>query len=191
MTKLKETKTLVIAALLTAFTCIATMVIQIPTPTLGYIHPGDCLVLLCGIILGPVLGGLSAGIGSMLADLLSGYIIYAVPTLLIKAAAACLTGYCFRLLQMKASLSPHISLLGAGFFGELTVIAGYFTNGILQTMLLSASFTQETFWAGIANAASGILPNVLQGIVGIVLAFALFPILSKVSDIRALIQRCL
>ncbi len=41
--------------LLAAFTCIATMIIKIPTPTFGYIHLGDGLVLLCGIILGPEL----------------------------------------------------------------------------------------------------------------------------------------
>ena len=49
---MKNTKKMVTAALLAAFTCIATMIIKIPTPTFGYIHLGDGLVLLCGIILG-------------------------------------------------------------------------------------------------------------------------------------------
>ncbi len=52
---MKNTKKMVTAALLAAFTCIATMIIKIPTPTFGYIHLGDGLVLLCGIILGPEL----------------------------------------------------------------------------------------------------------------------------------------
>ncbi|WP_368368465.1 ECF transporter S component, partial [Roseburia hominis] len=34
-------KKLVTAALLAAMTCVATMIIKIPTPTFGYIHPGD------------------------------------------------------------------------------------------------------------------------------------------------------
>ena len=50
---MKSTKKLVIGALMAALTCIATMIIKIPTPTLGYIHLGDGLVLLCGIVLGP------------------------------------------------------------------------------------------------------------------------------------------
>ena len=67
---------IVIAALLAAFTCIATMSIRIPTPgTGGYIHPGDAIVLLSGIILGPGYGFLAAGIGSALADLLGGYLV--------------------------------------------------------------------------------------------------------------------
>ncbi len=56
-----------------ALTCIATMIIHIPTPGLGYIHFGDGMVLLSGILLGPLYGSLSAGIGSMLADVFSGY----------------------------------------------------------------------------------------------------------------------
>lgn len=66
---MKSTKKLVIGALMAALTCIATMIIKIPTPTLGYIHLGDGLVLLCGIVLGPLGGALSAGIGSMFADI--------------------------------------------------------------------------------------------------------------------------
>ena len=48
---------MVTAALLAALTCAATMSVRIPTlGTGGYIHPGDALVILCGIILGPSWG---------------------------------------------------------------------------------------------------------------------------------------
>ena len=49
MNKLKNPKTLVIAALMAALTCMATMIIQLPTPTFGYIHLGDTFVILCGM----------------------------------------------------------------------------------------------------------------------------------------------
>lgn len=40
-------------ALFAALACVATMSIRIPTPgTGGYIHPGDAIVILAGIILG-------------------------------------------------------------------------------------------------------------------------------------------
>ena len=49
----KKTLKLVMAALLAAMTCVATMVIKIPlTATGGYINLGDCIVLLSGILLG-------------------------------------------------------------------------------------------------------------------------------------------
>ena len=66
----KNIRKLVLAALLAALTAVATMIIRIPTPTQGYIHLGDGMVLICGILLGPGLGALAAGIGSMMADLI-------------------------------------------------------------------------------------------------------------------------
>ena len=66
-------KTLVFAALLAALVCVATMVIQIPSPANGYVNLGDCFVLLSGWLLGPLHGAAAAGIGSMMADLFLGY----------------------------------------------------------------------------------------------------------------------
>ena len=48
-----DLKKYVMTALFAALTCAATMAIRIPTPgTGGYIHPGDALVILSGVILG-------------------------------------------------------------------------------------------------------------------------------------------
>ena len=41
-----KTRTIILTALLAALTTVATMVIRIPTPTLGYIHLGDGMVLI-------------------------------------------------------------------------------------------------------------------------------------------------
>ena len=87
-----QTRTVILAALLAAFTTVATMIIKIPTPTMGYIHLGDGLVLLCGILLGPGVGAAAAGIGSMFADVFSGYMSYAPATLIIKALTAFVGG---------------------------------------------------------------------------------------------------
>ena len=58
-------KKIIMTALFAALACVATMSIRIPTPgTGGYIHPGDAIVILAGIILGPVYGMLAGGIGS-------------------------------------------------------------------------------------------------------------------------------
>ena len=63
-------KKLVMAALFAALACVATMSIKIPTPgTSGYIHPGDAIVILSGVVLGPVWGLLAAGIVTGLAGI--------------------------------------------------------------------------------------------------------------------------
>ena len=47
-------KKIVMTALFAALACVATMSIRIPTPgTGGYIHPGDAIVILSGVVLGP------------------------------------------------------------------------------------------------------------------------------------------
>ena len=69
-------KKIVMTALFAALACVATMSIRIPTPgTGGYIHPGDAIVILSGVVLGPSYGLLAAGIGSAMSDLLGGYFI--------------------------------------------------------------------------------------------------------------------
>ena len=80
----EKTRKLVTAALLAALTCVATMVIKIPSPLHGYLNLGDGVVLLAGWVLTPGYGFLAAGLGSALADLISGYLIYAPATFLIK-----------------------------------------------------------------------------------------------------------
>ena len=75
---MSKTLKLVISALMASMVCVATIVIKIPIPaTGGYINLGDCIVLLSGVVLGPLYGGLAAGLGSALADLLGGYVVFA------------------------------------------------------------------------------------------------------------------
>ena len=82
----EKTRKLVYAALFAALTCVMTMIVKIPVPaTGGYVNLGDCVVLLAGWVLGPMYGGAAAGLGSMLADLVSGYPLYAPGTFVIKA----------------------------------------------------------------------------------------------------------
>ena len=86
----KKLTTSVTAAMLAALTCIATMVIKVPTiGTNGYVNIGDSVVVLSMWILGNPYGALAAGIGSGLADLISGYGSYVPGTAVIKFAMAC------------------------------------------------------------------------------------------------------
>ena len=71
-----NTKTLVMASLLAALCCVATMVIRIPSPTGGYMNLGDTVVILSAYLLGPAWGSAASGLGSALADLFSGYTAY-------------------------------------------------------------------------------------------------------------------
>lgn len=169
-----KTLKIVIAALMAAMTCIATMVIKVPSPTSGYIHLGDGLVLLSGIILGPVYGGLAAGIGSMFADLFSGYAGYAMATFIIKALAAVVGSVVFHALNtffVKSRLKI-VPVLFAGIGGGVVVTTGYF---IFEAFLMGL---------GTAAALTGVPFNLVQNVFGIIVAAILMPLLFKVQIIK-------
>lgn len=117
----KKIRTMVTAAVLAALSCVATMVVQIPSPMNGYVNLGDCFVLLSGWLLGPWWGAAAGGIGSMLADLLLGYGHYAPGTLIIKGAMALVAALIF-----KAFKKNTAGALVGGVAAEVVMVAGYF-----------------------------------------------------------------
>ena len=162
---------LVTAALMAAMTCIVTMIlpIRIPYGGGGYIHPGDAFVLLSGIILGPIYGGLAAGVGSMIADLLSGFPQYAIATFIIKLFAAMLGAYSYRHIRER-------SVVVAGIFGGIVVTLGYF---------IYDSFLYSSFATALINVPF----NLLQNVMGIVIASIILPLLIKVPQIKVMIDQ--
>ena len=66
-----QTRALVMTGLFAALGCVATLVLQIPSPTGGYLNLGDTVVILGAYLLGPALGAAAGGVGPALADLLS------------------------------------------------------------------------------------------------------------------------
>ena len=56
----KKIRKLVLAALLAALVCVATMVVQIPSPMQGFVNLGDCFVLLSGWLPWKMLPGMLA-----------------------------------------------------------------------------------------------------------------------------------
>lgn len=187
----KNIKRLVVTALLAAMTCIATMIIKIPTPTLGYIHPGDSFVLLCGVILGPWTGALAAGIGSMFSDIFSGYASWAIPTFIIKALTACVAGLLFHKIKRIFAVAKGrvIAIILGGIVGESIMVFGYFAYEAVLAALGIGAFNQATLAAGVASAVTGIPFNVVQGVIGILLSVLLLPALRKVPDIREWIDK--
>lgn len=165
---------LVTAALMAAMTCVATIVIAVPSPVGGFIHPGDGFVILSGIILGPFFGGLAAGIGSMIADLILGYSAYAVATLIIKCLAAVIAVCIYRTLR-KAKNPKLMPVLIASVISGVLVTFGYF---LFESTLLGLGFA----------AGTNIPFNLVQNCFGIIISVVLFPLLLKVPQIRSLIE---
>ena len=156
-----------------AFTCVLTMVVRIPSPTKGYLNLGDAAVLLSGWLLGPVFGPIAGGIGSALADLLSGYPIYAPGTLVIKAVMAFAVALVPTRFSGGEKSRPRLAFMIASLIAEAWMTAGYY--------LYEAAVIGE----GFAAALLGVPGNVAQGVVGAVGAYMIIELLSRTSFFRA------
>ena len=162
-------KKLILAALFAALSCVATMSIRIPTPgTSGYIHPGDAIVILSGVILGPVWGFLAGGIGSALSDLIGGYFICVPITFVIKGLVALAAGLLYQKVG-KNQKSRYIAVILGGVADIILVAGGYFVC--------------EFFIYG-AGAAASIPANIIQGVGGLVISCILYPILISIPNVR-------
>lgn len=172
----KKTHKLVLTALFAALVCVATMVIQIPSPMNGYVNLGDCFVLLSGWILGPVWGFFAGGAGSALADLFSGYTIYVPGTLVIKGCMALVGSLLYTGLRKVSSKYPSVQQLCSGVVAECIMVAGYFGYAAL---LLGN---------GLA-AATSIPGNLVQGGIGLICALVLAKLFSATPLLKAKMDR--
>ena len=158
-----NTKKIVMAALMAALACVATMIIKIPSPLKGYLNLGDCVVLTAGWMLSPIYGFLAAGLGSALADLFSGYVVYAPATFLIKGCMALIAYFGFRLLHKKVRDLP--SRIISGTAAEMLMILGYFVF--------------EGCMYGFGPSVVNIPANAVQGIAGLIIGIILTKVFVK------------
>ena len=163
VTQKNTTQRIVMAALLAALTCVATMIIKIPSPLKGYLNLGDCVVLLAGWMLSPTYGFIAAGLGSALADTFSGYVTYVPATFVIKGLMALIAFYGFKLLHSK--LGNISSRIISGIVAEVVMVAGYFIF--------------EGFLYGFGPSLVNIPANVIQGIAGLIIGTILVKVFEK------------
>lgn len=157
-----KTRGVVITAMMASLICVATMIVKIPT-SFGYVNLGDCFVLLAGWTLSPLYGFCATAVGSALADVFSGYVMYAPITFVIKGIMALIAVYGFRLLVSKSN--EFIATVISGFVAEIIMISGYFIfEGVLY---------------GFAASTVNIPFNGVQGLIGLILGTLLSKVFRK------------
>lgn len=157
MSKGNSLRKQILAALFAALICVGTMVVQVNIPfTNGYFNLGDCFILLCAWLLGPIYGMLAGGIGSALADFLSGYTHYVPGTLIIKGLMGLVAALVFRAIGNR---HPLLSKTAGAFAAEAVMVVGYFLYAwaFLDTALAAAS----SIPANLLQAAAGIVAFLL------------------------------
>ena len=146
-------KDLVLTALMTAIVFLATFVPHIPIP-LGYAHLGDAAIFLFALLT-PRRSALFAGcFGSALADFMSGFALWIVPTLVIKFVMAEIV---CRMAQARSGLwriaaalalasfwmAAAYTLAGAVLYDSLMAalasFPGLFVEGVVNSVLALAA----------------------------------------------------
>ncbi len=158
-------------SVLTAVTAVFTLLIRIPiAPTRGYINLGDVAIFFTAFTFGPITALISGGLGTAIADLLSGYAQWAPISLVIHGLQGLAAGLIVRKHIIKfrqnadntAESDEHrekggrkiLISLAAGLVGTIIMVGLYFLSG-------AALY-------GIGPAAFEIPGNIVQCVVGFV-----------------------
>lgn len=145
MSKKRENSYLTIA--FTAVVSVTTMFLRLPTPAGGYFNFGDVAVVFSGLLLGKYGGLIAGGFGSAIADLISGFGIFAPLTFIAKGTEGFVSGLAKGKNRFWKNLLPLI--------GALLIVPIYFIGeGLFMPQI------------GFPGAATELLPNLIQAIGG-------------------------
>jgi len=147
-----------VSAVMAALVCVATVLVQIPNPaTRGYINIGDAMIFVSALTFGTFVGGIAGGVGSALADIVSGYGLYAPFTLIVKGLEGVLVG----LIANRKSVTRDVL---AVFIAGCEMVLGYF---LIEFYLLQFG------WAALTEVPGNIFQIVAGGVIGIPVASVL------------------
>lgn len=165
-------------------TCIAMMaaVVCVVTyfrfPLLGSkVHFANTMCLLGGLLLGPVSGGIAAGLGSAIYDIIAGYGAETLITFVSKFLMAWVAGMFVR----KVALPMKLRVIVSAILGAFTYTFLY----LLKTWAMQSfayGLQQDAVWVIVVQKLPASLINaVLATVAGPVLYFALTPPLRRVG----------
>ena len=142
-----------------ALACIATMIFTFPIPaTSGYFNFGDAIVMTTALTFGPVIGAIAGGLGSGLADFLSGWYNWVIFTAVIKGAE----GYIAGTLAGDYATRTLTKTVVAWFVGAIVMVAGYF---VVQVFMYG-------FGAAMAEVLFNFVQMAVAGVVGVPVSIA-------------------
>lgn len=173
------TQKLVYMALFTALVYIFSRFFQIPIVTpLGQtrFHLGNVFCLLSGLLMGPIYGGISAGLGSALFDLFDPVYFTSAPiTFITKFAMAFVAGILYK---KRKDLVDTPKLLIASILGQLTYVILYLGKTFIKNKVV-LGLTMEATMAEVIQKGSVSMVNAVISI--IVATIVAIPLLKAVK----------
>lgn len=131
--------TVATTAVFTALVCVATIIFSIYVPeTRGFFNIGETMVYIAALLFGPVVGGIAGGVGSMFADIILGYSVFAPATLVTKASEGIVVGFLGRRapkVKSKTTWRLYTVLIGLVPGALLGVIGSTYYIGSVELYL--------------------------------------------------------
>lgn len=169
-----STQKLVYMALFAALVYIFSRFFQIPIVTpLGQtrFHLGNVFCLLGGLLLGPVYGGISAGVGSALFDLFDPVYFTSAPiTFITKFAMAFVAGIIYKK-RDKVVNTPKLVLASA--LGQITYVILYLAKTFIKNRMVLGLTMEATMAEVIQKGSVSMVNAVISVIVATILAIPL------------------
>lgn len=138
-------------AMMAAIIFVCTYTFKVPIAiTGGYTHLGDCAIFAGVMILGRKDGTVAAAVGAALSDLLGGFLIWVIPTFVIKGVMAFVMG---TVVEKVLPEKKGNWLLGAILGGILQII-GY---QLVKIVLISPAAALATIPTITAQTVAGIV----------------------------------
>lgn len=139
----KSAKLIIDVVVFTVLVFAATIVIQVYQPaTGGYFNLGETVIYVTAMISSPIVAGIAGGVGASLADVVTGYGIFAPATLVIKFTEGLVAGILVRRLrQLNKVYAITIGSIMAIIYGLLLAYLG--------TTYLSGELFLGPEWASI------------------------------------------
>lgn len=163
-----STRRLVLAALMAALTVVGSAIrITLPLEVAGTtsFHLGNILCALSGILLGPWLGGLAAGLGSMIYDMTNPlYISECWITFLTKGAYGLFAGM---VISMGGKSLSYAKAVAASAAGAVVYALLYLAKSFFYSGLLIHGLTLQAAWLALLGKVPA---TVFNAVIAIVLA---------------------
>lgn len=166
--------------IMAALVYVTSAYLQIPIPTaIGStrLHMGNVMCLLSGLLLGPVQGGLAAGIGSMFFDLTNpAYIASAPFTLLFKFLMAFLCGY----ISIAGKEKLWAMIVGA-IVGAVSYVCLYLGKSFIEDFFVLGLPLEGVMLSIGTKAITSTANGIIAAVVSVPLCLSLKPMLRKAN----------
>jgi len=140
---------------------VSSQIPPIPIPaTGGYFNVGEVTIYVAALLLGPVVGAFSGGVGAMLSDIYLGYGYFAPGTLMIKSIEGAFVGFLNIKLQKQIPNFTVRAVVSVLIGGSLMVTGYFLYENLLATLIPGLNI----------YAVAEVPLNIGQMLVGLVIA---------------------